>query len=71
MRKWTALLLLVTSSGCAMDDFFINDFDDDYLDSGAVVYEGTSPAYRQAIPGGQPGQSSPTAPAAQTREPPR
>lgn len=71
MRILTALLLLGLSSGCAMEEFFVGDYDDDYQDSDMVIQGRTSPGYYQAIPGGQPAQPAPAAPAVQTREPPR
>lgn len=75
MRIFTALILLGLVSGCAMDDFFVDDYDDDFLDSEMTVYEGTSPGYRNFIPGSQPSQvpqSPPVSgqPVSQTKEPP-
>ncbi len=70
MRFLTALLFLGLLSGCAMDDFFVgDDYDDDFLDSELVIYEGTSPGYHNFVPGNQHSQPAPTAPPPMSAQP--
>ncbi len=79
MKRALLLILLAMLSGCALEDFFVGDYyDDDFLDSEAVIIEGTSPGYHEFVPGSQTYQPSPPAPppapiqptSNQTKEPP-